>query len=585
MKTIKILSLFLIAGFNSQAQDLQQAKNAIGAEQYQKAKTILKSLVNSEPDKGENFFYLADIYLIQQNQDSAKIYLNKGLQAKKNAHLNYIGLGHIDLNNNNIQGAVTNFNKATENIKKRDTEELIQVGRAYINSDNPNYKKAIEVLTQAKQADSKSAIVLLYLGDAYLGDKNTNDAFRSYREALSLDKDLKRAKLQMAVITKNAKAFPEAVKSFNEIAAADPNYGPVYRELAETYYYWGSEEVAKYKEYNQKALEYYKKYMNLTDTSLDSRMRYADFLILTRDYATLEVEANKMKQEQNVNPRIYRYLGYAAFENKNYQESIDALTNFFEKGHKFIGRDYLTLAKAKIALSKKDGEITDMAMFEDALTELEKAVQQDPSSAGEFSELGEELYTNKLYLAAAKVFMLAVQDKNSKSFALDNLYLGNAVLFYSSNLQSEKFQNEEELTEEEKTKLIALKTELIALLEKGDEAYANVVEFSFTTQDAHANKAKINRIIHSLSEDENANQKAVESYENYIKVVNEKGEAELSKDRTKRELLAGYMFLGSQYSQTDKVKAIEYFEKALTLSPSEDYATYIKDSISVLQGN
>src|SRR5690606_3237074 len=143
MKTIKFLSLFLI-GFSLQAQDLQQAKNAIDAEQYQKAKTILKSLVNSNADRGENFFYLADIYLIQKDQDSAKIYLDRGLQAKNNSHFNYIGLGHIDLNNNNIQGATTNFNKALENIKRRDTEELIQVGRAYINSDNPNYKKRSE---------------------------------------------------------------------------------------------------------------------------------------------------------------------------------------------------------------------------------------------------------------------------------------------------------------------------------------------------------------------------------------------------------------------------------------------------------
>src|SRR5690606_16764935 len=400
---------------------------------------------------------------------------------------------------------------------------------------------------------------------------------RSYRDALSLDKDLKRAKLQMAVITKNAKAFPEAIKSFNEIASADPNYGPVYRELAETYYYWGTEEVSKYKEYNQKALDYYKKYMSLTDTSLNSRMRYADFLILTRDYATLEVEANKMKQEKNVNPRIYRYLGYAAFENKNYQESIDALTNFFQKGQKFIGKDYLVLAKAKIALAKKDEEITDMTLFEEGLSELEKAAQQDPTSVGEFSELGEELYRNKLYHEATKVFLLAVQDKNSKSFALDNLYLGNAILFYSSNLQNEKTQKKEEFSQEEK--------EHLSLLEKGDEAYENVIKFSFTTQDAHANKAKIIRIIHSISENEEAIQKAVESYENYIQVVNEKGEAELSKDRTKRELLAGYMFLGSQYSQKDKAKAIEYFEKALALNPSEDYTTYIKDSINVLKGS
>src|SRR5690606_35774113 len=151
-------------------------------------------------------------------------------------------------------------------------------------------------------------------------------------------------------------------------------------------------DVAKYQEYNKKALENYKKYMSLTDTSLDSRMRYADFLILTKDYANLEIEDNKMKNELNVNPRIYRYLGYASFENKNYQEYIDFLTIFLQICTKFIGIDYLTFAKVKLGISKKDGEIIDMAKFDEALTSLEAAVQQYPSSDSEFSELGEELY-------------------------------------------------------------------------------------------------------------------------------------------------------------------------------------------------
>ena len=565
---IKFLSLFLIGGFSLQAQDLQQAKNAVDAEQYHKAKTILKSLVNSNPDRGENFFYLADIYLTQKDQDSAKIYLDKGVKAKNNAHLNYIGLGHIDLNNNNIQGATINFNKATENIKKRDTEELIQVGRAYINSDNPNYKKAIETLTKAVQADSKSAVALMYLGDAYLGDKNTNNAYSSYRDALNIDKDLKRAKLQMAVITKNAKAFEEAVRSFNEIVSSDPNYGPVYRELAETYYLWGTNDVTKYKEYNKKAIENYRKYMSLTDTSLDSRMRYADFLILTRDYVALEAEANKMKNELNVNPRIYRYLGYASFENKHYQESVEALTNYFQKGTKFISRDYLILAKAKMALAKKDGEITDMVKFEEALTDLETAVKEDPSAGSEFSELGEELYKDRLYLASAKVLALAVQDKESKNFVLDNMYLGNAVLFHVSSLQGEEISDEQ----------MAENTELLQL---ADRAYEEVVTFSPTTQDAYSNRAKINRLIGTPE----SLQKAVTSYEDYIRVVNDKGETALSNERTKRELLAGHMFLGAEYTkQNEKAKAILHFEEAQKLNPSPENLEYITQSIDVLKG-
>jgi len=566
---MKFLSLILI-GFSLQAQDLQEAKNTIDAEQYQKAKTILKSLINTKSDRGENFFYLADIYLMQKDIDSARIYLNQGLQAKNNAHLNYIGLGHIDLNNNSIQGAIANFNKATEKIKKRDSQEFIQIGRAYMNSDNPDYQKAIEYLNKAIQADPKSAEAYLFLGDAYLYEKNTGDAYRMYREALAIDKNMKKAKLQMAVIVKNSKAFDVAMKSLNELLETYPNYGPVYREIAETYYFWATTQtqIEKYKEYNHKALDFYKKYMNLTDTSLDSRMRYADFLILTKDYATLEVEASKMKNELNVNPRIYRYLGYAAFENKNYTESITALTNFFQKGIKFIPRDYLTLAKAKLAVSKtEDGQI-DMTKFEEALADLETAVKHDVSAASEFSELGEELYKSKSYLAATKVFILSVRDTLSKNYALDNLYLGNSVLFYVSPLQ-----NDQNLTQEQ----IEHNTELLQI---ADKAYQKVIDFSRTTQDAHANKAKINRLINTPESLE----KAVESYQNYIEVVTEKGETEIAKTRTQRELLAAHLFLASEYTKNkDKAKAIEHFEKALTLNPSEENQEYINQSIEVLK--
>ena len=57
--------------------------------------------------------------------------------------------------------------------------------------------------------------------------------------------------------------------------------------------------------------------MKLTDYSLTSRMRHADFLVLAKDYKALEMEANKMKELDKVNPRIFRYLGYSSYENGN----------------------------------------------------------------------------------------------------------------------------------------------------------------------------------------------------------------------------------------------------------------------------
>src|SRR4029079_4201237 len=98
MNRLKIFSMAVLAfGANVHAQDLEQAKKAIDAEQYAKAKTILKNLIITKPDSGKNFFILGNLYLTLKVTDSAKITYDKGLLAKKESHFNNIGLGQIEL--------------------------------------------------------------------------------------------------------------------------------------------------------------------------------------------------------------------------------------------------------------------------------------------------------------------------------------------------------------------------------------------------------------------------------------------------------------------------------------------------------
>ena len=98
MNKLKIFSIaLLVFGATANAQDLDQAKKAIDAEQYEKAKGMLKSLINTKPDFGKNFFILGNLYLTQKLQDSANMSYQKGILAKNEANFNYIGLGQIDL--------------------------------------------------------------------------------------------------------------------------------------------------------------------------------------------------------------------------------------------------------------------------------------------------------------------------------------------------------------------------------------------------------------------------------------------------------------------------------------------------------
>lgn len=560
MNKLKIFSIaFLAIGTQTFAQDLVQAKKAMDAEKYDKAKSILKSLTISEADQGKNFFVLGNLYLVQKEEDSAKMYFQKGLLAKKSANFNYIGLGQIALEQKDAVGSNDLFNKAQIDMKRKDFEEFLYIGRAFMNTSVPNYKSALLFLNKAKAIQPNDAQVLLSLGDAYFGEGDTNEAYSAYRNAYDADQTILRAKLQLGVITKGSKAFQEAKSAFENILTIDPNYGPAYRELAETYYVWSLNDKANYASYNKKAMDYYEKYMTLTDYSLDSRMRHADFLILTKDYVALEKEANEMKKLDKVNPRILRYLGYSAYENGNNDEAIKALNDFLGKQNaKSIGRDYLYLglSKTRKALSTtKDAEGVDVnkidqTLFNSGVADLLKGVQMDPAMANELNEIGKKFFDIKLYNEAAAIYEVAVSNPNSQNFLYDNFYLGYALYFGNVNLPKGQLINP-------------------MVVDKASKAFDNVIAVSPTTQDAYIYKARINSLLETNPE---AQAKMVANYEDFIRVVSEKGDVEMNKPANKSKFVEAYTNIGTYYATSDKAKARDAFQKALALEPTNEVA-------------
>jgi tetratricopeptide (TPR) repeat protein len=351
------------------------------------------------------------------------------------------------------------------------------------------------------------------------------------------------------------------MKALKEITTLSPNFGPAYREMAETNLAWAFGNNSNFKEKAAAALVDYKKYMSLTDESVDSKMKYADFLILTKDWKGVEAEALAIQKMDKVNPRVLRYLGYASLENGNPEASVKALTEFIAKSDvkKIKGRDYSYLGKAKLATATDaNGVITSQTKFNEALLDLVKASDLDPKLGGEFSELGVKLYKQKAYLEAAKVLELTLKNVGSKTYTLDNYYYGNSVLYYTMDKTADvkaKFANE---------------------FTKANTAFGEVIKASPTTQDAYFSKAQLNRVI-----DTDASKKvAVADYEGYVSVVKAKGETEMAKESVKKNLASAYTFIGSAYSSTDKVKAIEAFEQAAKINPTDKYVT---ESLSVLK--
>jgi predicted negative regulator of RcsB-dependent stress response len=556
MNKFKILSVAFVASVTlSHAQDIDQAKKEIDAEKYQNAKTTLKSIIKSDPDEGLAYFLLGNVYLTQKVADSAKISFQDGLKAKDDEHFNYIGLGQMDLNSGNSAAAKTKFDLAIEEMGRRDFEEYIYVAKAYMNAIKPDYKMAISTLKLVNEKYNQEPLVLLAFGDAYYGDKNQNEAYSAYRNAFRSDNSLIRAKMQLGVLLKGAKAYTEAVNAFNDVIATNPNYGPLYRELAETYYYWAVNVPSRNDEYMKQALSYYEKYMGLTDYSLASRMRHADFLVVAHDYKALEIEANKMKEIDDVNPRILRYLGYSAYFNDNVDVAIKALEDYTSNSsNNIMSLDYLYLGLATIKKSTigTDVTIAEPVLFNKGVLLVKKAFDMENSVANDLSDAGKDLYEKKMYKEAAAIFEIATSYKESKNYLLDNFYLGNSLYF-------------------DNTKSGAVKDSIA--LHKADIAFGNVIEASPATQDVYVYRARTNSL---LGDDE----LMIKYYQQYIDIVTKKGPEELAKPTVKGKLVEAYNTMAAGYANTDKVMAIELFNKTLAIDPENGYA---KQSLNTLK--
>jgi hypothetical protein len=295
--------------------------------------------------------------------------------------------------------------------------------------------------------------------------------------------------------------------------------------------------------------------MSLTDYSLNSRMRHADFLILVKDYAALEVEANKMIELDKVNPRIYRYLGYSAYENGNIDVAIKSLESFTSNpSNKIIAKDFLYLGLAKIKKGTSvDGFSIDPTAFNSALMDIKKAIEMESLVVEDLNEIGNNLYTHKLFKEAASVYELGMINSNIKcdNCLNNNLYLGISLYKYF-----DKFKKD-------------IKPDPI-ILQKANDALVVVIAKAPLTRDAYFFRARINGLIDNKD-------LMLENYEEYIKVMSSVDPTELMKTQNKTKIVEAYNTIAAN---SDKVKAKEYLSKTLELDPTDEFAL---DSLNKLK--
>ncbi len=524
------------------AQSLADAKKAIDAEQYQKAKTMLKNLTVTQPTSDENWFYLGWVYIKQDYSDSAKTAFNKGISINPKSALNYAGLGAVARLDKDQATATSDFNQAIT-LAGKDTKPYLYVGRAYLLLVPPatavtpaNADAAIAVLEKSKTVNTKvkDADVMVTLGDAYLSQLKSNDAYSNYSAALTADPKSLTANVAEGVLWRLANNWDSAVTQFKAALAIDPNFGPAYREWAETDLRQAKNDLKVASVKVKEGVEHYRTYLSLTDMSLESQLRYADFLYNAGDFKTLQEVATQMTKYANSNLRVYRYIGYAALENKDYAAGIAALQKFISQAgdKRVLANDYDALGKLQMANGDSTG-----------IQNLKKAYQMDTTRTDVFLKIAENLYAKKQYLAAANAYQ-EYFDKSHSGTVLQHFYQANGYYYGFGSM------NPKDST----------------VLTKADSTYSYVNQ---KLGKPNSSAVLYRAYIADLRDADRNNIKGLAKpfYEQFIALIAAKP---TPTDQDKRDVASAYVYLArlAEFKDKDDAKTLEDYTKAKEFDPT-----------------
>lgn len=541
-KTITLSLLFAVIA-SSNAQTSADVEKAIKFGKYDVAKQDLYKLLKNDPNQGTHYYNLGKIHLIQSNQDSATFYFKNGLRATKNASINNVGLGEIALNTGKEKEARSKFNGALLNQKRNDISMYLLSAQACLDSKNVDINRALDFTNKALKLQPKSLEAIVMLGDIYLADKSSKLALSKYREALSLYPKSPLALTKIASVSVYNKDYSTAVQKLNEVVKDYPSYEPAFKELALANYLWNKEEKDITKVNN--AVSAYKKYHQLIGESFDSDTNFANFLIRVKDFNTLDSFTKERWSSRGDNFPLYKYAAISAYENGNYDDAITFINKYFdvvENKDSFLGIDYLYLGLSEIAAAKQSNGTYEKGAYEAGLRNVQNGISLDASLAEEMNAHALSLFNDQNYEQAYFLFDLGTLDKQSPNYVYDSYYKGNCLFLTNEN----PFLDNQ--------------------LNRATDAFNEAIKVSPTTHEALLMNARAYRYMDTDA----AKPKMAENYEKFVDVLAKKN---MLKDADMKDaLVESYMFIGTYYLKSDKIKSKTAFNKVLELDPNHEYS-------------
>jgi tetratricopeptide (TPR) repeat protein len=548
LKTNKIITRTLIGlaillkTSGSFSQDLSKVLNMTYQQQFEAADSAFNLLIKSDPANGKYYYYSGENQLASYFVDTANVSFitvgqkaidrfNKGIAANPNEPLNYVGLGKIALIENNKKLADENFakalaflpvKKAKSTLSKTDQATiLIRVADAYVQIGSKDSALVFSYFNRAEALDNKNPELFLLRGDYWFYTFNNGTrAAENYRRSQDFSPQSTRARVRLGQLYTRIKIYQDAVGYYQDALSIDPSFAPAYLEMGFLLAKTNQPEESK---------KYFKKYLELTNSNIAAKRRYANMLIQTEDYkGAIEQITQILAKDSSSYNDLNRALAYSYFEEKQYPKAKYYITKFFSNSpsEKITPKDYLYSGRILI---KNNQDST-------GIIKLNIAFAMDTTNIDLLAEIAGAYIKIKKHEEAAKTY----QEKINRTNGSTNDYYRMGRAYFDAKLWIES-----------------------------DSALARVNRMSPDFEPAYLFRA---RIYSNLDPD--TKEGLAKPY--YDKLLEK---AAIDPVKYSKDLLEGYNYMGYYFLVNKQYcESLSYWDKILGIDPANENAnSAIKD--------
>lgn len=532
IKIISFLSALLLCCNILMAQNLDDGKRFLYYERYNSAKDVFTKLVNSNPNNAEAVYWLGQALIGQEDIAGAKALYLKSLSANPNSPLLLVGVGHIELYENKTNDARNHFETAISLSKGRDANVLDAVGRANVDAKAGDAAYAIEKLKAAADLSKKNPEILVNLGDAYRKMTDGANAQISYQNALNIDPNYARASFMIGRIyqTQGFTQEPLYMRYYNDAAAKDPKFAPVYGWLSEYYY----------RRDINKAREYLDKYIAVADADSKNCYYQASFLYASGKNQEAITKADQCLAQggPNAYPKLYGIKAYAYDKAGDSLNAKNAFESLFQKlpADQLGPKDYSTYGKTLLKFPGSEAQ---------AGTYIEKAIALDSLEADkidDISSIAQSYLASKNYLEAGNWYRRVLTVK--QNFGKVDLYNAGYNFYKGGDYKT------------------------------ADSIFNVYAEKYPTDVFGWFMRARASEGLDSTG----ANGLAKPYYEKVIQLT----DTAVDKEKVKSQLISAYKYMVAYYYnvKNDRTTALQYTDKILALDPADATALANRTALS-----